>query len=129
MQTKITSPHVPTPRGYYSQGVRAGDMLYISGQLPLNHEGKLVGANASEQAKYTLQHVENIVKAAGGTFSSLVQVSIYITDIAHWPDINAVYKELLCDVPVPPARAVVPIKELHYGALVEIQAVAYLPRT
>ena len=128
MHSRITSPHVPTPRGFYSQGVRAGDMVYISGQLPLDHEGRLVGTSAAEQTKFTLSHVINITEAAGGSIASLVQVTIYITDIENWPTINAVYKELLNEVTVPPARAVVPVKELHYNALVENQAVAYIPQ-
>ncbi|MDP3488073.1 MAG: RidA family protein, partial [Bacillota bacterium] len=118
----------PTPRGFYSQGVRADDMVYISGQLPLDHDGKLVGTSPEEQTRHTLSHVVSIVEAAGGNLCDLVQVTIYITDIEHWPAINTVYKEILGGVSVPPARAVVPVKELHYGALVEIQATAYIPK-
>lgn len=129
MQERIFATQVPAPRGFYSQGVRAGDMVYISGQLPLDYEGKLMGTSAAEHTRSTLAHVVSIVEAAGGNLCDLVQVTIYITDIEHWPTINTVYKEVLGAVPVPPARAVVPVKELHYGALVEIQAVAYLPNT
>lgn len=128
MQERIFATQVPTPRGFYSQGVRAGDMVYISGQLPLDHDGKLMGTSAEAQTKATLSYVVNIVEAAGGSLSDFVQVTIYITDIEHWPAINTAYKEVLGAVSVPPARAVVPVKELHYGALVEIQAVAYVPK-
>jgi len=128
MQERIFTPLVPTPRGFYSQGVRAGDIVYISGQLPIDHEGNVVGATPGEQTRYTMQHIENIVKAAGGSLANLVQVTVYITDIEHWQEINSVYKELLSELPFPPARAVVPIKELHYGALVEIQAIAFIPQ-
>ena len=128
MKERIFATQVPAPRGFYSQGVRAGDMVYISGQLPLDHDGKLMGTSAEEQTRSTLGHVVSIVEAAGGNLCDLVQVTIYITDIAHWPAINTVYKEILGAVGVPPARAVVPVKELHYGALVEIQAIAYVPK-
>lgn len=128
MQERIFATQVPAPRGFYSQGVRAGDMVYISGQLPLNQDGELMGTSAEEQTKATLSHVVSIVEAAGGNLSNLVQVTIYITDIEHWPAINTAYKEVLGAVSVPPARAVVPVKELHYGALVEIQATAYIPK-
>lgn len=127
MQKAIQSPAVAAPRGFYSQAVQAGRMLFIAGQLPLDLAGHIVGETADAQARQALRNMHNVLLAANADWRHLVQVTIYVSDIEHWPAVNAVYQEMLADVPVPPARAVVPVKEMHYGALVEVQATAYLP--
>lgn len=127
MQKAIFTTDAPAPRGFYSQAVQAGPLLFIAGQLPLDLSGQLCGQTAEEQARAALANVRAVLLAGGADWQNLVQVTVYISDIAHWPPINQVYQELLGHVPVPPARAVVPVKDLHYGALVEIQATAYLP--
>jgi 2-iminobutanoate/2-iminopropanoate deaminase len=127
MQKKIASAAVVPPRGFYSQAVQAGPMLFIAGQLPLDISGQIVGQTAAEQARQALSNVRHVLQAANADWHNLVQVTVYISDIAHWPAVNQVYQEMLAGVPVPPARAVVPVKEMHYGALVEVQATAYLP--
>lgn len=127
MQKAILSPDVVPPRGFYSQAVQAGSMLYVAGQLPLDLSGQLVGETAADQARQALGNIRSVLQAAGADWQHLVQVTIYVSDILHWPAVNSVYQEALANVPVPPARAVVPVKEMHYGALVEIQATAYLP--
>lgn len=127
MQTAIFTESAPTPRGFYSQAVKAGPFLFIAGQLPLNTAGEVVGSGAAEQARQALQNVRAVLLATGGDWPQLVQVTVYVSDIEYWPAVNTVYQESLAQVPVPPARAVVPVKDLHYGALVEIQATAYFP--
>jgi reactive intermediate/imine deaminase len=126
MQKAVFSRNAPAPRGFYSQAVQAGPLLFIAGQLPLNLEGQVVGQTAAAQARQALQNVHAVLQAAGADWQHLVRVNVYVSDIAHWPAVNAIYQELLGHVPVPPARAVVPVKDLHYGALVEVQATAYL---
>ncbi len=120
----IVTGAAPSPRGFYSQAVQAGPFLFISGQLPIDNAGKLVGTTPAEQTRQAMSNVRAILSAAGAAFADLVQVTVYVSDIAHWPEVNDAYQQCLGDVPVPPARAVVPVKELHYGALVEIQAIA-----
>jgi len=127
MAEAVFTDQAPRPGGFYSQAVRAGQLLFVSGQLPLDSNGKVKGESAGEQARQAIQNVAAILSAAGATLADLVQVTIYVSDISQWSDVNAVYRELLKDVPVPPARAVVPVKEMHFGAQVEIQAVAVLP--
>ncbi len=127
MQKAIQSPSVAPPRGFYSQAVQAGQMLFIAGQLPLDMSGQIVGETAGEQARQALDNIHSVLLAANADWRHLVQVTVYVSDIEHWPAVNAVYQEVLAGVPVPPARAVVPVKSMHYGALVEIQATAYLP--
>lgn len=126
MQKAVFTEQAPKPRGFYSQAVQAGPFLFIAGQLPLDLDGNLIGSAPSEQAKQALQNLHAILRAAGGDWSNLVQVTIYVSDIEYWPDVNRVYQELLGHVDVAPARAVVPVKDLHYGAKVEVQAIAYL---
>lgn len=122
----IHTDKAPSPGGHYSQAVRAGQFLFVSGQLPIDASGALVTGSPGDQTRQTLSNVKAIIEAAGGELGNLVQVTVYITSIEHWPEVNAAYQAFLGEGQVPPARAVVPVKELHYGSLVEIQAVAYL---
>ncbi len=126
-QETIFTERAPKPAGFYSQGVKAGPFLFISGQLPFDSQGKVSAQTAGEQTTQTLRNIQAIVEGAGGKLDQLVQVTIYVSDIGFWKDVNAAYAEFLKDVPVRPARAVVPVKDLHYGAKLEIQAVAYMP--
>jgi reactive intermediate/imine deaminase len=116
MQAPVTSPHLPAPGGFYSPAVRAGNLLFLSGQLPLD----------VEQTNQVLTNLQHLLHAAGADLTHLVQVTIYIAGIEHWSPVNTAYEAFLAAVPVPPARAVVPVPELHYGALVEMQAIAMI---
>ena len=122
----ISTLSAPAPRGFYSQAVRNGNLVFVSGQLPLDASGNLVAGGIAEHAEQTLKNVREIVEAAGGTVNDLAQVTVYITDLAHWPVFNAVYEKFLGSVSVPPARAVVPVNGLNKGALVEIQSIAVI---
>ena len=125
---RISTSAAPPPRGFYSQGVRNGNLVFISGQLPLDPDGNLVSGGIAEHAEQTLKNVNAIVEAAGGTIHDLAQVTVYITDLAHWPAFNAAYERFLGAVKAPPARAVIPITALNKGALCEIQAIAVINR-
>jgi len=122
----IQTRSAPLPKGNYSQAVRIGDLLFISGQLPLDSEGHLVTGTVAAQAKQALSNIRAILEAAGGTMAHMVQCTIYISDITHWAEVDKVYGTFMTGVPVLPARAVVPVKEMHYGAHIEIQAIASL---
>jgi len=122
----ILTASAPQPGGHYSQAVRLGDFLFISGQLPVDPAGKVITGTIGEEAAQALENVRAIVEAAGGTLANIVQCTIYISDIAHWAEVNGIYGAFFAKVPVLPARAVVPVKEMHYGAHIEIQAIAYL---
>ena len=124
--TAIQTKSAPLPKGNYSQAVRIGDLLFISGQLPLDSEGRLVSGTVAAQAQQALSNIRAIVEAAGGTIAHLVQCTIYVSDITHWAEVDKVYGTFMTGVPVLPARAVVPVKEMHYGAHIEIQAIASL---
>jgi 2-iminobutanoate/2-iminopropanoate deaminase len=124
MSNAISTEDAPRPGGFYSQGVRAGGFIFVAGQLALDRAGKFTGGSMRDQARQAMDNVAAILRAGGGTLADLVQVTVYVTDIQYWGEFNEAYKEIMKDVSFPPARAVVPVKDLHFGALLEIQAIA-----
>lgn len=120
----ITTPSAPAPAGHYSQAVVHGGLVFVAGQLPLDPaSGALVGLGDIEaQAERTLRNVEAILTASGSDLDRVCSMTIYITDRALWPKVNAVYARVLGEHR--PARAVIPVGELREGCLIEIQAIA-----
>ncbi len=113
---------VARPGGHYSHAVVANGFVFVSGQLPVTPEGvKLVDAPFEQQARQVLANVRSILEASGSSVAQLVQVRVYVAGMEHWPAFNAVYAEWAGDAR--PARAVVPTPALHYGLLVEVEAV------
>jgi enamine deaminase RidA (YjgF/YER057c/UK114 family) len=97
--------------------------LYISGQLPVSPDGgHNFSASFAEQAQIALGNLLAILHASGGTPADLLKVTVYVTGIAHWPEFDRLYAAALGEHR--PARAVVPVPELHHGYLIEIEAVA-----
>ncbi|MBK6404689.1 MAG: RidA family protein [Holophagales bacterium] len=121
----VETPHAPHPAGHYSQAVVHGGLVFVAGQLPhdVASPGRAPGG-AEEQTERALGNVEAILEAAGSGLERLLSVTLYVTDISLWPHVNAAYARVLGAHR--PARAVVPVKELHHGYLVEVQAVAAL---
>jgi 2-iminobutanoate/2-iminopropanoate deaminase len=119
----IKTDRAPAPAGHYVQAKMAGQHLYISGQLPIRPDGKPLDNDAFEtQAERAIDNMLAILEAAGGTSTDLVRVTAYIVGVGNWPLFNQVYARRLGDAK--PARTVVPVPELHYGYLVEIDAIA-----
>jgi 2-iminobutanoate/2-iminopropanoate deaminase len=120
----LTSPAtMAQPGGHYSHAVTANGFVFISGQLPIARDGsKLVDATFEQQAEQTLNNMALALTAAGTTIDRLVQVRVYITDIRLWPAFNAIYAKWIGSSR--PARAVVPVPELHFGLKIEVEAVA-----
>jgi len=125
LKKQIHSEHAPPPGGYYSQGIHAGPFIFVSGQLPFAAGGQIEAETAAGQTRQALANVEMILAEAQASMDNLVSVTIYVSDIDLWPKVNEAYEVYLDDVSIPPARAVVPTQELHFGALVEISAIAY----
>jgi 2-iminobutanoate/2-iminopropanoate deaminase len=128
MPEAIKTTSAPLPRGHYSQAVRIGSFLFVSGQLPIDHSGTFVKGTLAQETTQTLENIRAIVEAADGCIADIVQCTIYVSDIAHWSEVDGIYGAFFSDVPVLPARAVVPVKEMHCGAHIEIQAIAFLNR-
>lgn len=123
--TRISTDRAPFPAGHYSQATVAAGHVYISGQLPIRTDRvDLREADFETQATQAIENVLAVLAAAGGSPQQLTKVTAYIVGVANWPRFNAVYSSLLPNAR--PARTVVPVPELHYGYLVEIDAIASL---
>lgn len=120
---RILTDRAPAPAGHYVQATVHNGVIYISGQLPVHPDGTHApGASFDDQARQALANLLGVLEAAGGSRAQLLKVTAYIVDIENWPRFNTVFAEVLGDIR--PARTVVPVAELHYGYLVEIDAVA-----
>ncbi|MBM4194172.1 MAG: RidA family protein [Gemmatimonadetes bacterium] len=119
----IYLPNTPKPLGHYSPGVRHGGFIFVSGQLPMvpGATSHTIGT-IEEQTEQALRNVESVLVAAGSSLDKVVQMTVYISDGDLWGRVNAVYAKVMGEHR--PARAVVPVKELHYGYQIEIQAIA-----
>jgi reactive intermediate/imine deaminase len=114
-----------TPGGHYSHVAIGNGMVFISGQLPIDASGhKLTDASFEMQALQVLANVEAALAGAGSDIGKLLQVRIYLTDVAHWPAFNEIYARWAGSAR--PARAVVPVPALHFGLQVEVEATALL---
>ena len=114
---------IAKPGGHYSHVVSANGFVFVSGQLPIEPGGcKLNTAPFDAQARQVLANVAAALRGAGSAVGKLVQVRVYVTDIADWPAFNALYAEWAGTAL--PARCVVPVPALHYGFKIEIEATA-----
>ncbi len=122
---KVETAAAPAALGPYSQAVKAGDFLYCSGQVPLvPGTGELVVGGIMEQTRQSLGNLKSVLAAAGVDFNSVVKTTIYLTDLGNFSVVNDIYAGFCGEVS--PARATVEVSALPKGALVEIDAVAYL---
>jgi 2-iminobutanoate/2-iminopropanoate deaminase len=119
----VLTDRAPTPSGHYAQAIVSGTHVFVSGQLPMRPDGLPLDDDGFEaQARQAIQNMLEILHAAGSSPQQLLKVTAYVVGIANWPRFNAVYASMLPDAR--PARSVVPVPELHYGYLVEIDAIA-----
>jgi 2-iminobutanoate/2-iminopropanoate deaminase len=126
-KTAIVSSAAPKAIGPYSQAVRSGDLLFLSGQIPLDPAtGSLVEGDIAAQTRRVLDNLGRVLEAAGASFRDVVKTTIYLTDLGDFQAVNEVYAEYAGEVP--PARATVQVSALPKGARVEIDAVAHLAR-
>lgn len=120
---KIQPAEMPEPKGHYSPAVEFNNLLFVSGQLPIDNATGDVETGAIEaQTELALRNVEAILQAANSDLSRVLQMTIYISDIEDWAAVNEVYRRILGEHR--PARAIVPVKDLHFGTKIEIQAIA-----
>ena len=119
----IETGNAPTAAGHYSQAIVHNGVVYVAGQLPIKpgSTDRKVGS-IEEQTEQTLRNVEAILQAAGSGLDRVLQMTIYVSDIELWSGVNAAYSRVMGGHK--PARAVVPVKDLHYGYQIEIQAIA-----
>jgi reactive intermediate/imine deaminase len=124
MTPKLYNPSgAPAPGGHYSHAAVGAGLVFIAGQLPVAPDGRRLGDEPFDtQARQVLANVQAALEATGSSVQKLLQVRVYITDMAHWAPFNALYAEWAGAHR--PARAVVPVPELHYGLLLEVEAIA-----
>jgi 2-iminobutanoate/2-iminopropanoate deaminase len=121
----VKAPGAPAAIGPYSHAVRAGGLLFCSGQIPLDPAtGELVGETPAEQARRCLENLDAVCAAAGATLRDAVRITIYMTGLAAFGEVNEVYASFFADDP--PARVTVGVAQLPKGAQVEIDAVVAL---
>jgi reactive intermediate/imine deaminase len=113
----------PTPKGHYSPGIEHDGLIYVSGQLPMDLNTREPYAGDIEtQTELALKNVEAVLEAGGSDLDHVLQMTIYVSDMELWAAVNATYARVMGDHR--PARAIVPVKDLHFDTKIEIQAIA-----
>ncbi|MEW6388018.1 MAG: RidA family protein [Thermodesulfobacteriota bacterium] len=118
----ISTDQAPAAIGPYSQAVAAGPFLFVSGQIPLDLSGQMVKGDIVVQTVQVLENLKAILAAAGLTLKDVVKTTVFLADLADFPEMNRVYGELFPEHP--PARSTIQVGGLPRGAAVEIEAVA-----
>ena len=121
----IQTDQAPAAIGPYSQAVQVGDLVFISGQIPLDPVTMtLVAADIDTQTRRVFDNLRNVCLAAGGDLASIAKLSIFMTDLDHFATVNSIMTEYFAE-PYP-ARAAVGVRELPKGAMVEVEAILSL---
>lgn len=121
----VITPKAPGAIGPYSQGISAGDMVFVSGQTPLHADGTFVDGTVAEQTEQCLKNIIEVLLASGLTMDDVVKTTVYMTDLGRFAEMNEVYAKRF-RAPFP-ARATVQVSALPKGSAVEIDAVAVRP--
>lgn len=122
MSNKVETSKAPAAIGPYSQGMVVGNLIFTSGQIPLNPEtGVLEGENITEQTHRVCKNLQAVLEAAGGSLQSAVKTVCFLSDMADFAAFNEVYAQYFTEKP---ARSCVAVKDLPKGALVEVEAIA-----
>lgn len=110
-------------KGHYSPGIVSNGLLFISGQLSIDPDTRQVAQGGTEEhTRLALNNLDRVLKEAGVERSSVVQCRVYVSDIDDWDKVNVIYSEFFGEHK--PARIVVPVSKLHFGCLIEIEAIA-----
>jgi len=120
----ISTPLAPAAIGTYSQAVRVGDTVYLSGQIGLDPQSMQLVDGIEAQIVRVFENLKAVAEAAGGSLANIVKVNLYLTDLAHFAKVNEIMARYFSE-PYP-ARAAVGVKELPRGALVEAEGVLFL---
>ena len=121
----VASPGAPKAIGPYSQAIRCGNLLFLSGQIPLDPEsGTVVEGGVTVQADRVLQNISAVLATAGASFANVVRTTVFLQDMNDFAAMNAVYAKYVVDPP--PARSTVQVSRLPKDVLVEIDVIAVL---
>ena len=123
IERTIVTENAPVPIGPYSQAVLAGDVVFCSGQIPLDpRTGEIAGVTAAAQAERVIENIGGILLAAGLDFGDVVKTTVYLVDMADFAEVNEVYARYFSESK--PARSTVTVAALPRGVRVEIEAIA-----
>lgn len=126
-KARIFTKDAPTPVGPYSQAIRAGDFLFVAGQVPVNPEtGDFIVGSIAEQTKQCMENIKTILTAAGSSLADVVRTTIYLINMQDFEEVNEVYGNYF-DLD-PPARTTIGIAALPKGVAIEIDVIAYTPK-
>lgn len=121
---KVATEFAPAAIGPYSQAIKVGDLVFTSGQIPLNPAtGEMVGSTIEEQTEQVMQNLGAVLKAAGSGFEKAIKTTCFLANIADFAAFNGVYAKYFTEKP---ARSCVAVKDLPKGALVEVEVIASL---
>ena len=121
---KVATEFAPAAIGPYSQAIKVGDLVFTSGQIPLNPKtGEMVGTTIEEQTEQVMQNLGAVLKAAGSGFEKAIKTTCFLANIADFAAFNGVYAKYFTEKP---ARSCVAVKDLPKGALVEVEVIAAL---
>jgi 2-iminobutanoate/2-iminopropanoate deaminase len=113
----------PQPKGHYSPGIEHNGLIFVSGQLPMTLDTREpFTGSIEEQTEFALRNVEAVLHAAGSDLQHVLQFTIYVSDMELWGAVNETYARVMGSHR--PARAIVPVKDLHFDTKIEIQAIA-----
>lgn len=125
LKSIILTPDAPAPIGPYSQAVKSGNMLFCSGQIPLDPKtGEMKNASIEEETRQILTNLSAVVSSGGATLSDVVKTTIFLTDLGNFAAVNAIYDEFFGASK--PARSTVQVSALPKGANVEIECIAII---
>jgi 2-iminobutanoate/2-iminopropanoate deaminase len=122
MSEKISTTNAPAAIGPYSQAIKLGNIIFTSGQIPIDPKsGEFAGSSIEEQAHQACKNVGEVLKAAGADFDNVIKTTCFVADIADFAAFNEIYAQYFTSKP---ARSCVAVKDLPKGALVEVEAIA-----
>ena len=125
MRQLVTAPDAPKAMGAYSPAIKAGNLLFISGQIPVDPAtGNLVDGDISAQADQVMRNLTALLRAAGASFTNVVRTTVYLADMNDFAAMNEVYSRYIVDPP--PARATVQVARLPRDVKIEVDAIAVL---
>ena len=125
MRQLVTAPDAPKAMGAYSPAIKAGNLLFISGQIPVDPTtGNLIQGDIAAQADQVMQNLTALLRAAGASFTNVVRTTVYLADMNDFAGMNEVYSRYIVDPP--PARATVQVARLPRDVKIEVDAIAVL---
>jgi 2-iminobutanoate/2-iminopropanoate deaminase len=125
MRQVVTAPDAPKAMGAYSPAIKAGNLLFISGQIPIDPStGNLIEGDIKAQAEQVMRNLTALLRAAGAGFGQVVRTTVYLADMNDFAGMNEIYSSYIVDPP--PARATVQVARLPRDVKIEVEAIAVL---